>query len=604
MPAIDRIGNDNNISGADRLLGSDNQSGGATRNFVIDDLADFYSSNGTSDPGRYSFPYTFVLSSDGNVDVGQFSVDQNTAQTLRLSEITSILINTVSGGGINILPLLNNIIGGQIKIQASSVRTDNNYAIFTIDSFVQHRINNVLIDGVYDMRVSFVDESMPNAVIVDSSNVSIVPIASGGTGGGAGTTLTYEARPDEGVILSNTGGDAIIPLADNQNAGLFSPDNRDKLASVAEGADSIELSTLAGSGDIVRSANITDAAGIVTNYRFGGTGSGPSPSAPTIGGEILNFNRDRFNNQIQTVTLRSTYDLHNVDTFTSIQFEDDGTLITGSATTGILGASPYSYSHTDTSGNIAGSSYTSTLGYSDQNGAAQTETSDAFSSGNLAKIDPTVVLRVTRGSGLITTQSQINSGFVEFGDIGLLNFTATYSDNQWTPLTPPVQDQTSPISITASQGSYTISTSRQYNSGALNTPLLSRTVSASNTIGRQRSLRYGTISETDYQALASGTFSSNQILNLANFNSGGNTISFGTADPDGAEFTLTIPNGHRVYILYGDNQVPLTGIIDTDHNVNNISFYNPVATSVENFRQYFSVSPLAASTFRFRLSTN
>lgn len=67
-------------------------------------------------------------------------------------------------------------------------------------------------------------------------------IAPDGTGnvpaGGAGgvTNLTYTASPTSGLVVSDTGTDATLPLADGTNAGLMAPAQVTKLAGVAAGA--------------------------------------------------------------------------------------------------------------------------------------------------------------------------------------------------------------------------------------------------------------------------------------------------------------------------------------------------------------------------------
>ena len=51
------------------------------------------------------------------------------------------------------------------------------------------------------------------------------------------TNLSYTASPTQGTVTSDTGNDATIPLADNTNAGLFSPTEKNKLAGIADGAE-------------------------------------------------------------------------------------------------------------------------------------------------------------------------------------------------------------------------------------------------------------------------------------------------------------------------------------------------------------------------------
>lgn len=58
------------------------------------------------------------------------------------------------------------------------------------------------------------------------------------TGGGTGATnLGYTADPTGGIVTSNTGTDASVPLADGTNAGLMAPAQHTKLAGIAPGAE-------------------------------------------------------------------------------------------------------------------------------------------------------------------------------------------------------------------------------------------------------------------------------------------------------------------------------------------------------------------------------
>jgi hypothetical protein len=56
-----------------------------------------------------------------------------------------------------------------------------------------------------------------------------------GAGGGA-TNLSYTASPTGGTVTSDTGTDATVPLSDGTNAGLLSPAQHSKLASIEAGA--------------------------------------------------------------------------------------------------------------------------------------------------------------------------------------------------------------------------------------------------------------------------------------------------------------------------------------------------------------------------------
>lgn len=64
----------------------------------------------------------------------------------------------------------------------------------------------------------------------------------GGGGGGGATDLGYTASPTQGVVTSNTGTDATLPLADSTNAGLMAPAQHTKLAGIESGATADQTS--------------------------------------------------------------------------------------------------------------------------------------------------------------------------------------------------------------------------------------------------------------------------------------------------------------------------------------------------------------------------
>jgi hypothetical protein len=61
-----------------------------------------------------------------------------------------------------------------------------------------------------------------------------IPVYAGG--GGGATNLTYTASPTNGIVTSDTGTDATVPLSTGTNAGLLAPAQHTKLAGIATGA--------------------------------------------------------------------------------------------------------------------------------------------------------------------------------------------------------------------------------------------------------------------------------------------------------------------------------------------------------------------------------
>lgn len=66
----------------------------------------------------------------------------------------------------------------------------------------------------------------------DNANSVWVDLGSNGI-----TNLSYTAAASQGTVVSDTGTDAVIPLADGTNAGLFSPAEKTKLAAIDPGAN-------------------------------------------------------------------------------------------------------------------------------------------------------------------------------------------------------------------------------------------------------------------------------------------------------------------------------------------------------------------------------
>lgn len=100
------------------------------------------------------------------------------------------------------------------------------------------------LSGSYTIRSltdkNYVDTTR-QATLVSGTNIKTIngisllgsgDISVGGGGGGA-TNLTYTASPTNGIVVSDTGTDATIPLADTTNAGLLSPSGFTKLSNLS-----------------------------------------------------------------------------------------------------------------------------------------------------------------------------------------------------------------------------------------------------------------------------------------------------------------------------------------------------------------------------------
>lgn len=94
-------------------------------------------------------------------------------------------------------------------------------------------------------------------------NVLTVDIT-GGSGGGV-TNLDYVPSSTQGVVTSDTGADAIIPLADGTNAGLFAPSEKTKLGFITitqnVNLDQLESDTVTNNAKVTNATHTGDVTG-------------------------------------------------------------------------------------------------------------------------------------------------------------------------------------------------------------------------------------------------------------------------------------------------------------------------------------------------------
>lgn len=110
----------------------------------------------------------------------------------------------------------------------------------------------------------------------------------------AGTNLAYTASPTNGTITSDTGSDAVIPLADGTNAGLLSPAGSDKLGFItvtqAVDLDAIEAAALAAIQTVTdtNSIDLTKTGSDLTaDLRLSGTQTGVTVTIESDGLSIV-----------------------------------------------------------------------------------------------------------------------------------------------------------------------------------------------------------------------------------------------------------------------------------------------------------------------------
>lgn len=153
---------------------------------------------------------------------------------------------------------------------------------------------------------------MPNTIIEVKLQKTTIDIALGylqatGGGGGGATNLTYTASPTNGIVVSDTGTDATLTLADGTNAGLLTPANFTKLASIASGAtaNSSDATLLARANHTgTQSAGtITGLATVATSGAYADlTGK---PTIPTLTSQLTNDSGFLTTNAVTSVAGRT-----------------------------------------------------------------------------------------------------------------------------------------------------------------------------------------------------------------------------------------------------------------------------------------------------------
>lgn len=109
-----------------------------------------------------------------------------------------------------------------LKARANHTGTQTASTISDFSEAVDDRVAALLVAGT-NITLNYNDAA--NSLTINAS------------GGGSGTTnLTYTASPTNGLVNSDTGTDATLPLVDGTNAGLMAPAQNTKLAGIATGA--------------------------------------------------------------------------------------------------------------------------------------------------------------------------------------------------------------------------------------------------------------------------------------------------------------------------------------------------------------------------------
>jgi len=140
---------DNNVTGADKWIGTDSNASNATKNFTPDTLMDYYNKKERFD---VSNTVRFVYDTVNPVDVrkvGSFSFPDEVGDVVDLSAITDLVFSYKSKGGTDVSDLLTSMVNSKIILQKSD--NPNIFAYYKLDSFEQ-RISEPTF---YDASVTY-----------------------------------------------------------------------------------------------------------------------------------------------------------------------------------------------------------------------------------------------------------------------------------------------------------------------------------------------------------------------------------------------------------------------------------------------------------------
>jgi len=115
--------------------------------------------------------------------------------------------------------------------------------------------NDIIDINVYETVETVAITVQPNLTTINVNSVT------------GGANLDYTPSPTNGIVSSDSGTDATIPLADSTNAGLISPSEKIKLAGIATGAEvnvNGDWNAVSGDAQILNKPSVPSIAGLAT----------------------------------------------------------------------------------------------------------------------------------------------------------------------------------------------------------------------------------------------------------------------------------------------------------------------------------------------------
>ena len=138
MARQSRYALDTNITGADRLTGV-NSERGASSNYTIDELAEYFAKTGNSDGSRLGLKYEYggEYNRANAFENGRVYIEYLTDtadENKNFSTIRNVYFNDVADDGSNILPLRSNLAGGVVKITNTSTPANRDYGLYRVSA--------------------------------------------------------------------------------------------------------------------------------------------------------------------------------------------------------------------------------------------------------------------------------------------------------------------------------------------------------------------------------------------------------------------------------------------------------------------------------------
>lgn len=193
-------------------------------------------------PSSYVPPLA-TSSTDGTITSAMFVKINNIAPFATANDSDTNLRNrTTHTGTQDAATTLSGLSEAVQDIMGASLVAGSNIGLVYNDSLGTIQINFTGTSGggvftaLSDVPNSYIGQAgLFLRVKADQTGLEFAGVGGGGGGGGS-TNLSYTASPTNGIVGSDTGTDAIIPVVNSTNAGLMSPIQNNKLSGIADNA--------------------------------------------------------------------------------------------------------------------------------------------------------------------------------------------------------------------------------------------------------------------------------------------------------------------------------------------------------------------------------